>query len=104
MAKYRETQVTVVEWSGLGKARFIFSPDAPTRVVFVEDRIREASGARSITDGREIVKSLEEPTEKFILVNPDDNQPTGGDMSLRQLERAVYSLFYAEATRLDAAS
>jgi hypothetical protein len=102
MAKYKESQVTVTEWAALGKARFVFPHDGPASVIFSEEQIRERNGSIAVTNRRELTKELVDPQEKFILVDPDDNTPTGGDMSLKQLEKAVYSLFYAQAVALDA--
>jgi hypothetical protein len=102
MAKYKESQVTVTEWVALGKAKFVFPNNEPTRVEFNEEQVRELNGSRAVTNRRELTKEFLDPQEKFILVDPDNNTPTGGDMSLRQLERAVYSLYYAQALARDA--
>jgi hypothetical protein len=103
MAKYKESQVTVTEWVALGKAKFVFSNDAPTKVEFIEEQVREVNKTRAVTNRRNIEMEFGLPTDKFILVDPDTNAPTGGDMSLRQLERAIYSLYYTQAVARDAA-
>ena len=101
MAKYKESQITVTEWVALGKAKFVFPNNESVRATFSEEQVREVNGSRAVTNRRELEKTFDLPTEKFILVNPDDNTPTGGDMSLKQLERAIYSLYYALAVARD---
>lgn len=101
MAKYKESIISGSQYSQLGKAKFNFRVDKPTLVEFLEEQVSTINGDTTIVSKREINLSLDEPTTKFILVDPDTNIPTGGDMSYRQLERALYSLFYAEATKLD---
>lgn len=100
MAKYKEVTITGSQWVQLGKAKIFFDPDKPTRIEFSEELVRQLEHRQIIQNVREITLTLDVPTTKFDLVDPDDNTATG-DMSYRQLEKALYSLYYAEAIKLD---
>jgi hypothetical protein len=102
VAKYKEQVISGTEWVQLGKAKVFFFANKPTKIFFEEEQVKQISNETQVKSLREIDVTLSEPTTKFILVSPDDNQPTGGDMSYRQLERAIYSLYYAKAQELDA--
>jgi hypothetical protein len=101
MAKYQEVPITGSQWTQLGKAKILFSPDHATQILFNEEQVRVIDGQKFINNKRELNISLDPLNTKFILVDPDDNSPTGGDMTYRQLEKAIYSLYYAEAVKLD---
>jgi hypothetical protein len=101
MAKYREVPLSGSQWVQLGKAKFFYDPVRPTKIQFNEEQVKVVDNNTTLTNLREINLILDNPTTKFLLVDPTDNTPTGGDMSYRQLERAIYSLYYAEALKLD---
>ena len=101
MAKYKETIVSGLEWTQLGKVKVDFDIRKPTNVTFNEEVVRVIDGQTTIGSSRLFSLELKPISEKFILVDPDTNLPTGGDMTYRQLEKALYSLYYAEAVKLD---
>lgn len=103
MGKYRERTITSSEWVTLGRAKVIFNVDKPTRVIFQEEQVTQTVDNVEIRNRREFEIELTDPSTKVILVNPNDNLPTGGDMSYRQLERMLYSMYYAKAQELDVA-
>jgi hypothetical protein len=102
MGKYKEAAIAGSQWVQLGKAKIFFDPEQPTRIIFNEERVRQIDGGTVVTNLREFEVVLDAPSTTFVLVKPDDNAPTGGDMTYRQLERALYSLYYDAALKLDA--
>ena len=104
MGKYREKTITSSEWATLGRAKVIFNVGKPTRVIFQEEQVTQTGDAVEFRNMREFEVVLTDPSTKVPLVNPDDNLPTGGDLSYRQLERMLYSMYYAKAQELDAAA
>jgi hypothetical protein len=103
MAKYKEKVITGSEWVQLGKAKIFFSANRPTQISFEEEQVSVVDDRLDVRNLRRIDIVLEDGQTTFPLVKPDDNTPTGGDMSYKQLERAIYSLYYAKALELDAA-
>lgn len=103
MAKYKESVISGVQYNQLGKAKFVFSVNKPTRVEFIEEQVQTLGSTTDVVSKREFNLTLDEASTKFNLYDPDTSLPTGGDMSYRQLERALFSLYYTEALKADAA-
>jgi hypothetical protein len=101
MARYKEKVIAGAEWVQLGKAKIFFFANRPTRIYFEEEQVKQVNDETQVNNMREIQVDLVDPNLTFPLVKPDDNTLTGGEMSYKQLERAIYSLYYAKAQELD---
>lgn len=102
MGKRAEKVITGTSWVTLGRVQVKYFEDKPTKIAFLEEEVSVVDGVMSQKNVREFSALLKEPTTTFPLVDPKDNLPTGGDMNYRQLERALYSLYYAKVQELDA--
>jgi len=103
MAKYKEIPITGAEWTQPGKIVFLFHPDKDTIVRIQEEQFKLVNGTASMANKREFQVELADKSTTFLNYDPDTGVPTGGDTTYRQLEKLLFSLYYTEALKADAA-